>query len=101
MVGTGRAGVGRGVVGEVAASHHITVVARALVGMAEDGVGFADAHEAGRGVRVGGVVVGVVPLGEGVEGSDGVMLVGLGWGRWRETEGGKGEEGEDNGRGTF
>lgn len=37
--------------------------------MREDGVGFGDAHEAVGGVRVGGVVVGVVGFGEVVEGS--------------------------------
>jgi hypothetical protein len=45
----------------------LAVVARALVGVAEDGVGLADAHEAGGRVRVRGVVVGVVAFGEEVE----------------------------------
>jgi hypothetical protein len=48
--------------------HHVAVVARALVGVGERCVGFADVHEAGGGGRVGGVVVGVVALGEAVEG---------------------------------
>lgn len=47
----------------------VPVVRGAFRGDREDRVGFADAHEAARGVRVGGVVVGVVGFGEGVEGS--------------------------------
>lgn len=47
----------------------VTVVPSALVRVAEDGVGFADAHEARGCVRVGRVVVRVVAFGEDVEGS--------------------------------
>lgn len=46
----------------------ISVVLLAFGGGAERCVGFGDLDEAFRGVGVGGVVVWVVPLGEGVEG---------------------------------
>lgn len=43
------------------------IVLRALFGYGEDMVGFADGDEARACVRVVGVAVGVVLLGEGVE----------------------------------
>jgi hypothetical protein len=46
----------------------ISVVLLAFGGGAECCVGFGDLDEAFRGVWVGGVVVWVVPLGEGIEG---------------------------------
>jgi hypothetical protein len=46
----------------------ISVVLLAFCGCAERGVGFGDLDEAFGGVWVGGVVVWVVPLGEGIEG---------------------------------
>jgi len=53
----------------VRAAEDVAVVAGALFGVAEDGVGFGDAHEAPGGVRVRGVVVGVVGFGEGEVGA--------------------------------
>ena len=50
---------------------HVAVVAGALLGRREGRVGFADAHEALRGGGVAAIVVGVVGLGEGVEGAFG------------------------------
>lgn len=46
----------------------ISVVLLAFCGCAERGVGFGDLDEAFGGVWVGGVVVWVVPFGEGIEG---------------------------------
>lgn len=43
----------------------VAVVAGALLAMGEDGIRFGYAHEAPGCVRVGGVMVGVVGLGEG------------------------------------
>jgi hypothetical protein len=53
----------------VAQTHHVAVVARALVGVGEGRVGLADAHEAGGRGGVGRVVVWVVAFAEEVEGS--------------------------------
>jgi hypothetical protein len=47
----------------------VAVVAGALVGAAEDVVGFGEGDEARRGGGVRGVLVGMVLFGEGVEGS--------------------------------
>jgi len=49
-------------------AYDIAVVAETLVGGAEDGVGFGELDEAFGCLGVVGVVVGVVALGEGVEG---------------------------------
>ncbi len=48
-------------------AEEVAIVTGALFGRAEDGVGFAYADEAVGGVWVGGVEVGVVGFGEGVE----------------------------------
>lgn len=81
--GVGAAAAGGVVVGGGGQAHVVAVVARALVGVAEDVVGFAYALEPGRGLRVGGVVW-VVALAERVEGSGWWWwrrLVGMVWGR--------------------
>ena len=48
-------------------AREVAVVARALFRAAEDVVGFADGDEARGRTGLGGVEVGVVALGEGVE----------------------------------
>lgn len=50
-------------------SHYISVIACTLLAVAEDSVGFGDAHEAPSGGWVGGIVVWVVGFGEGEVGA--------------------------------
>lgn len=59
------------------------VVGCAAVWVGEDGVGFADEHEALGGGGVGGVCVWVVGFGEGIEGFLDILQGGI----WTEIEG--------------